>query len=135
MTVYREGCVRVHLKEPNAPMKRDNEFIRQLLLEYEQGDDIDLVVTLCINPSSDELKRYHHVELLCDAGYFIRIKEDLYRMTNQGYDYLEVIKNEDVWAKTKEAVPKLGGATLGMMKDIAVALIKREAEEKLGIIL
>jgi hypothetical protein len=54
-------------------------------------------------------------------------------MTNQGYDYLEAIKNETVWAKTKEEVTKLGGATVDMIKDIAVALIKREFAEKLDI--
>jgi len=114
-------------------MKRDNDFIRQLLLECEQSDDIHLVALDVIAPSNDELKRYHHAQLLCDVGYFTPFGEHSYRMTNQGYDYLEAIKNETVWAKTKEEVTKLGGATLDMIKDIAVALIKREAAEKLGI--
>ena len=114
-------------------MKRDDDFIRQLLLECEQSDDIHLVARLRLNPSNDELKRYHHIRLLCDSGYFAAVGEHVYRMTNQGYNYLEAIKNETVWAKTKEEVTKLGGATLDMIKDIAVALIKREAAEKLGI--
>ena len=114
-------------------MKRDDDFIRQLLLECEQSDDIHLVARLRLNPSNDELKRYHHIKLLCDAGYFTPVGKHVYRMTNQGYDYLEAIKNETVWAKTKEEVTKLGGATLDMIKDIAVALLKRELAEKFGI--
>ena len=114
-------------------MKRDDDFIRQLLLECEQSDDIHLVARLRLNPSNDERKRHHHVLLLCDAGYFTPIGNQVYRMTNQGYDYLEAIKNETVWAKTKEEVTKLGGATLDMIKDIAVALLKRELAEKFGI--
>ena len=120
-------------KEPNTQMKRDNDFIRQLLLEYEQSDDIHLVAVNVIFPPNDEKKRYHHVQLLCDAGYFAPVGKGVYRKTNQGYDYLEAIKNETVWAKTKEEVTKLGGATLDMIKDIAVALLKRELAEKFGI--
>ena len=114
-------------------MKRDDDFIRQLLLECEQSDDIHLVARLLLNPSNDELKRYHHIRLLCDADYFAAVSEHVYRMTNQGYNYLEAIKNETVWAKTKEEVTKLGGATLDMIKDIAVTLLKRELAEKFGI--
>ena len=114
-------------------MKRDDDFIRQLLLECEQSDDIHLVARLLLNPSDDELKRYHHIQLLCDAGYFIPVGKHVYRMTNQGHDYLEAIKNETVWAKTKDEVTKLGGATLDMIKDIAVTLLKRELAEKFGI--
>lgn len=116
-------------------MKRDDDFIRQLLLECEQSDDIHMVARLRLNPSNDEQKRYHHIQLLCDAGYFTPERTHVYRTTKQGYDYLEAIMNETVWAKTKEEVTKLGGVTLGMMKDIAVALVKREAAEKLGITL
>ena len=114
-------------------MKRDDDFIRQLLLECEQSDDNNLVAVKVIDPSNDEQKRYHHIQLLCDAGYFIPVGKHVYRMTNQGHDYLEAIKNETVWAKTKEEVTKCGGATLDMIKDIAVALLKRELAEKFGI--
>lgn len=117
------------------PMERDDDFIRSLLLEYEQGDDIYLLAVLVLNSSREDLKRHHHAELLCDAGYFERVNDGVYRMTTQGYDYLEVIKSENVWKKTKEGAAQLGGTTLAMMKDLAVAYVKQEAAEKLGITL
>lgn len=54
-------------------------------------------------------------------------------MTNQGHDYLAAVRSDTIWNKTKGAANQLGGATLGVMKDIAVAYVKQEAKEKLGL--
>jgi hypothetical protein len=56
-----------------------------------------------------------------------------YRLTNQGHDYIGAIKNETIWKKTKEGALQVGGVTLGMMKDIAIAYLKQEAAERLGL--
>lgn len=114
-------------------MKRDNDFIRELLIEVEDTDDIYIMANLHLSSSHDDLKRHHHCELLCDAGLLMSINKGTYRMTNQGHDYLSSIRNDTVWQDTKEGAAKLSGVTLDMMKDIAIAYIKREATDKLGI--
>lgn len=60
-------------------------------------------------------------------------RKGVYRITNQGYDYLAAIKNETIWGKTKSGSAKVGGVTLDMMKDIAIAYVKQEVSTKLGI--
>ena len=54
-------------------------------------------------------------------------------MTNQGHDYLEAIRSDTVWNKTKQGAAEVGGMTLGMMKDLAIAYFKQEVAGKLGI--
>lgn len=84
--------------------------------------------------STDEEREYaYHVNLICDAGFMTQISNSGFRMTNQGHDYLDAIRSDTIWAKTKTGAAELGGTTLGMMKDIAVAYLKQEAAEKLGI--
>lgn len=114
-------------------MKRDDDYIRQMLMDMEASDDIHMVAALHINASPEGLKRHEHAELLCDAGLFQRVNKGVYRMTNQGHDYLAAIRSDTVWSKTKQGAAKVGGASLGMLKDIALAYVKQEAAQKLGI--
>jgi hypothetical protein len=47
-------------------------------------------------------------------------------MTNQGYDYLELIRRDTIWEKVKETGTKLGtGMTTGIIRDLATKYIKK----------
>lgn len=113
-------------------MKRDDDYIRELLFEAEASQDLYVTAFLHLNMTAEETRRHQHAELLCDAGFFQAVNKGVYRITNQGHDYLAAIRSDTVWGKTKEAAGKLGGVTLGIMKDLAVAIIKQEAKTKLG---
>jgi len=116
-------------------MKRDDDFIRGLVLEAEASEDIYLFAVMTKSSDPEYLKRHFHAELLCDAGFFEAVNDGVYRMTNQGHDYAQVIQSNEIWEKTKSDVAKLGGATLGMMRDLAIGYVKQKAAEKLGITL
>lgn len=116
-------------------MVRDDEYIRELLLEAEASDDPYFFAPLALSPSSDDLKRHVHANLLRDAGYVAEVHEAVFRLTNQGHDYLAAIRNDTIWQKTKDGASIVGGVTLGMMKDIALAYVKQEIADKTGITL
>jgi len=116
-------------------VKRDDDFIRSLVLEAEASKDIYLLAVMTLNPDPEDLKRHFHAELLCDAGFFEAVNDGVYRMTNQGHDYAQVIQSNEIWEKTKSGAATLGGTTLGMMRDLAVGYVKQQAAEKLGIAL
>ena len=88
---------------------------------------------MTLDTSLREMKAIHHVELLVDAGLVARIHKQTFRLTNSGHDYIEAIRNDTSWAKIKDGAAKAGGATLEMMKDLAIAYLKQEASQKLGI--
>lgn len=92
-------------------------------------------MTDTLNPDPEDLNRHFHAELLCDAGFFETVNKGVYRMTNHGHDYAQVIQSNEIWEKTKSGAATLGGATLGMMMDLAVGYVKQQAVEKLGIAL
>ncbi len=114
-------------------MTRDDDFIRDILFEAEQSDEPYLVAGMYLNSAPEDQKRHVHAELLCDAGLFQAVNKGVYRITNQGHDYAQVIKNKDIWEKTKDGASKVGGVTLGMMRDIAVGYVRQQASAKLGI--
>ena len=111
-------------------MRRDNDYLRSLLFRVE--DDPAHIVVFARTLDADA-KEMHHVDLLCDAGLLLEVGNSTYRMTNNGHDYLEAIRDDTVWEKTKAGVGAIGGATLQMIADIAVAYLKEQAAAKLGI--
>jgi Hypothetical protein (DUF2513) len=114
-------------------MKRDNDFIRNLLTEIEESDQPFFVASLLLNPTPEEMKKHQHAELMCDAGLLLTVNKGVYRMTNQGHDFLAAIRNDTIWQKTKSNAASVGGVTLSVLKDIAVAVLKNEISSKTGL--
>ena len=114
-------------------MKRDNDLLRELLIEFEAQKSWQIFVHPHLGMTELEITREHHVQLLSDAGFLLEMGDSLYRMTNSGHDYLDAIRNDGIWKKTKDGAASVGGVTLGIMKEIAVAYIKQQVSEKLGI--
>lgn len=114
-------------------MKRNDDLLRQLLLEFEDQADWLIMVKNAMGMSQEERDKIGHIQLLCDVGFVSQVGNGTYRLTNSGFDYLDAIRSDNVWEKTKEGAAQVGGVTLGMMKDLAVAYLKKEAAEKLGI--
>lgn len=114
-------------------MVRDDDYIRALLMEAEACDAPHIMAVAALAPDPDDLKRRVHAEWLCDAGFFAPVGKHTFRITNQGHDYLAAIRDEGVWTRAKAAATGVGGVTLSIMKDIAVAIVKQEASKHLGL--
>lgn len=98
-------------------MKRDMELIRKILFEIEGNYQPGQIVINSVSIEGYDLNTIaEHCELLFDAG-LIRFTEPIRssgavlnisvgNLTNDGYDYLELIRNENVWQQTNEEVKK-----------------------------
>src|SRR5260221_12779162 len=94
-------------------MKRDLDLIRRILLALEEEN------SELLTPDNQELV-CHHVQLLVDAGYVEgRVRWDresnprgyvVQRITMNGYDYLDSVRDPKVWNETKSVLEKFGGA-------------------------
>lgn len=108
-------------------MKRDNEYLRELLFEIENADDDLFYSLITMGMSSDERKQHYHVQLLCDEGYMIQVSDQAYRLTSEGHDFIDAIRDNGIWENTKKAVAETGGsATLQMLKAIAIGFLKKK---------
>ena len=117
-------------------MKRDLDLIRGILLFVEDKAGINKGVglneLLALNANRDLVA--YQLELLSDAG-FIDAEPmkglggylDFYirRLTYNGHEYLDSIRDETIWEKTKEKLAMVGGAsTLVVVKELAVSISK-----------
>lgn len=119
-------------------MKRDIDLIRRMLFRIEERSDVP-PRTLTLDDFMDMKKSSYeislHLGLLYDAGLIevmdITIVGDLKdytieRLTLAGYEYLDAVRNHKVWDRVKLAINSVGGATLDVIKQVAVKELSKE---------
>ena len=136
-------------------MKRDFALIRDILLECEKSDErwfsIGIMEAGDWEPSLKTDFDKHHllqIDLMVDAGLIRKenlahpglsgpeVAEVMYEISFAGYDYLDAIRDDGIWNKTKQVVAETGGsATLDIVKSLAVGFLKTKIEKHTGIAL
>lgn len=116
-------------------MKRDLDLIRDILIFIEGNAGFNQNLGLqnfeVLDKPLDEIA--YQLRLLDDVC-FIECKEIkaigyydclVQRMTMQGHEYLDSVRNETVWSKTKEKLNIVGGsASLSVIQALATAVAK-----------
>ncbi len=104
-------------------MKMDMDLIRDLLIYFENtlkvGGDFELASSIRIPEYTNEQIMYH-IPLLIDGGYIEVInigtmyERDFWikRLTLDGHQLLELIKNDTFWNHVKDAFEKIGLETI-----------------------
>ena len=122
-------------------MKRDMDLVRNILLAFEQIEGAQVSV------SELKLKGLQwgnqnvgpHIVLVHDAGLITKAGdrgpalEKTYRHTWSGYEFLEAIRDPEVWAKTQEGAEKVGSSSIDVMDAIARGYIQAKLKEQIGI--
>ena len=116
-------------------MKRNLDLIRHILLVTENSNvsRLDIGKYVANEYSLSEVR--YHVLLLEDSGY-LQVKEIspckgvhpeyvVERLTSKGHDFLDTIRNDDIFDKTKNKLAStIGVTTLEIVKDVAISFIK-----------
>jgi Hypothetical protein (DUF2513) len=117
-------------------MKLDKDLVREILLQVEAYPHPMGWVELSVpGHSAEEIA--HHVELLDEAG-FIEAQEltsmDGYdwrakRLTYEGHEFLDTVRDGEVWRFTKETAKKSGVASVQALFDIGKSYAKQKLLE------
>lgn len=127
-------------------MRRDMDLIRELLLKLEAlpmttGSVVHMM------PDDDEIRVdgfdagaiEYHAKLLVEAGLIdsgtSRVMQGItFRsLTWAGHDFLDAIRDPEIWAKTKKGAAAAGGFTMDLLRDLATGFIKKQVEELTGV--
>jgi len=104
-------------------MQRDDDFLRELLFKIEEAKH-GLGCPPIMGATDEELKKLHHLRLLCDQGYISEEHAHVFRLTSAGHDHINAVRDPGTWEKTKEQIAKLQEPiTLTIIKDIATKLL------------
>ena len=75
---------------------RDPEMLVTLLKEMANDVRGKLQCPQYLGMSGEDQARYHHVELLVDAGHAAWLNQGIARITNDGYDFIQAIDKQQV---------------------------------------
>ncbi len=115
----------IALLRQGGAMKKDDEFLKQLMLEMEASEEwvhhID-----CDEDDPEAMKRYYHALLLADAGALAVTGRDLdhFRIRDQGYDLLSVMRDEKAWKIVRTAASKAGEVGAKTLMSMAEGYIR-----------
>jgi len=125
------------IERKTIEMKRDMDLIRDLLL-YVENDRKFNGQTEFILDNSREIgmpdrsieEITYHVVLLVKAGYLEGTADSMWpvisRLTWQGHEFLDNIRDQDVWSKTKERIKGLQSVAISIIAAIAEAEVKKK---------
>ena len=115
-------------------MKRDMDLIRKILFYVEENyKPMDQFVNVSI-PEYDHATLQEHCVLAFQAGLVNKVCVKcgsciVYNLTNAGYDYLDKIRNDTIWNKTKDTIKKKGlPLVIDTIKTVANAFVTATAE-------
>lgn len=121
-------------------MKRDMDLIREILLTIEAEGDPELP-GLPELPSWSAERVVYHVRLLREAGLVNAVDastldgEDYIQvgMSWGGHEFLEKVRDSEVWIKTKASAAKVGSFSISLIAELAKAALLSKAQS-LGFI-
>lgn len=112
-------------------MKRDLDTIRYVLLRLEEIDRDCITPDALVDDDHSEDEVKFHLRLLADVNYIkAHVAENIsgyytvvvYRITMQGYDYLDSVRDPNIWGKIKEKLQKLHGGAVSVALDIVKSI-------------
>ena len=122
-------------------MRRDLDLVRNILLHIEGKHEAASIQKLDFDAFNGFTQKviYEHARLLREAGYLRDTKQVLGMsvmvsgLTWKGHDFLDSVRDPQVWAETKDAANKVGGWTVSLVSEIAKGLIKTKIKQHTGV--
>ena len=118
-------------------MKRDMDLIRDLLLKIESDPLYDGTRWVPVNKPADLGISNHspeevgyHLTMLIEAGLIkgksgVELMPVLNKLTWEGHEFLDDIRDQGIWNKTKERLKDIPSASIPVIVEIAKAEIKK----------
>lgn len=125
-------------------MTRDMDLVRELLLAIDRDPvfdglhqmEPDAPDPLGITEYTYEQVAYH-LTLLIEAGMVVGKSgmrmPIITRLTWQGHDFLDSVRDPEIWAKTKKGALAAGGFTIDLIADLAKGFLKKQIEDRTGV--
>lgn len=112
-------------------MKRDMDLVREILLKAEQHND---AIVPTFYTSANKLVTQGHLQMLVDAGYLAHVKSIAgggygWRLTWAGHEFIDEVRDEEIWRKTKEGAEKVGSWSIKLLGEIASGFVRAKAIE------
>jgi hypothetical protein len=121
-------------------MKRDMELVRTLLFKIEASNRAPRLSEIA---ARDDKAAYtaadYHLRMLQEAGFIRGLAHASgaewvnLELTWSGHEFLDILRDQTIWEKTKAGATKLGVVGLDLLLGIAKEYAKAEIKNRLGL--
>jgi hypothetical protein len=109
-------------------MKRNMDTVRELLMFMEEHD-AGLFIYQMLPPLPDAETTMEHVQMLISGGLIDQTHQKSLRISWQGHEFLDKVRDPEIWTKTKDKASKLGSWSVKLLGEIASGFIRAKAVE------
>ena len=109
-------------------MKRNMDTVRSLLVWMEEQDS-DAFMFQFLPNMPDHESTMAHAQMLISGGFIDVSHRYTLRISWAGHEFLDKVRDPDIWRKTKEGAEKVGSWSVKLLADIAAGLIRAKANE------
>lgn len=109
-------------------MKRDMDVIRNLLLWMEDQPE-GLFIYGMLPQMPDANSTVEHVRMLVSTGLLDETHQRAFRISWEGHEFLDKMRDEEIWAKTKAGASKVGSWSVKLLGELASGFIRQKAIE------
>ncbi|WLH18794.1 DUF2513 domain-containing protein [Pseudomonas simiae] len=125
-------------------MRRDMDLLRLLLLKLEvlHEDAHSICVyqydELMVEGFTPDQVAYH-LDLATEAGLVDQGGNGVMngfmfrRLTWEGHDFVDAVRDNDIWKKTRQGASAAGGFSVDLLKDLAKGFIRKKISEHTGV--
>lgn len=125
-------------------MRRNMDLLRLLLLKLETlNDEANSIYVyqydelMVENFTQDQVA--YHLDLAIEAGLVDQGGSGVMngfmfrRLTWDGHDFVDAVRDDDIWKKTRQGATAAGGFSLDLLKDLAKGFIRKKISEHTGV--
>lgn len=121
-------------------MKLDKDLVREVLLAIE-GNSAPVIMSPLFIPGRSAEEVSYHVMLLDEAGLVqghnsggsLRFEWIPMRLTYKGHEFIDSVRDPEIWRKTKEGAEKAGVGGVGFLVEIGKAYCKQMLKDAIGV--
>lgn len=108
------------------------DLVREMLLWMETHDDRLILLNEFALFRDDRDLTLGHIALLKSGGFVDEPQKGVLRITWEGHEFLDKVRDPEIWRKTKEGATKLNSWGIKLIGEMASGYIRAKATE-LGI--
>lgn len=112
-------------------MKRDMDKVRSVLLALEAHDGpfVTTFDTPALGDTESGKETVEYILMLQSAGFLESSQRSVYRISWSGHEFLDSVRDPEIWRKTKDGANKLGSWSLKLLGELAVGFARAKAQE------
>jgi hypothetical protein len=112
-------------------MKRDMDKVRSVMfaLEAHDGPYMLIMSPTALGDTEDGRETIEYILMLHSAGFLESTQRSVYRLSWAGHEFLDSVRDPEVWKKTKEGASKIGSWSMKLLGDLAIGVARAKAHQ------